>query len=98
MRNVDNLSGRTQRAESFSKDNLIAEPVNITKDGKAGALRATCYKDGVRNLVANTVDKKTCVALRVNEPVKLGEIGKGGQGNRVYSIDGKAVAQTAQSE
>ena len=31
------------------------------------------------------------------EPVKLGEIGKGGQGNRVYSIDGKAVAQTAQS-
>jgi DNA-cytosine methyltransferase len=47
---------------------MASEPVNITKDGKAGALRATCYKDGVRNLVANNVDKKTCVALRVNEP------------------------------
>src|SRR5574344_2801163 len=34
---------------------------------------------------------------KIAEPVKLGEIGKGGQGNRVYSIDGKAVAQTAQS-
>lgn len=34
---------------------------------------------------------------KIAEPIKLGEIGKGGQGNRVYSIDGKAVAQTAQS-
>lgn len=33
----------------------------------------------------------------VAEPVKLGEIGNGGQGNRVYSVEGKAVAQTAQS-
>ena len=40
-----------------------------------------------------TVSKDNLIA----EPIKLGEIGKGGQGNRVYSIDGKAVAQTAQS-
>ena len=30
-------------------------------------------------------------------PCKVGEIGKGGQGNRIYSIYGKSVAQTAQS-
>ena len=48
----------------------IAEPVNITKDGKAGTLRATYYKDGVRNLIANSIDKKTCVAMRVNEATK----------------------------
>ena len=48
----------------------IAEPVNITKDGKAGRLRATYYKDGVRNLIANSIDKKTCVAMRVNEATK----------------------------
>lgn len=74
---------------------MVAEPVpvNATKDGKAGTLRATYYKDGIRNLVANDVDKKTCIA----EPVKLGEIGNGGQGNRVYSVEGKAVAQAAQS-
>lgn len=30
-------------------------------------------------------------------PVKVGEIGNGGQGNRIYSVDGKSVAQTAAS-
>lgn len=33
----------------------------------------------------------------VAEPVKVGEVGNGGQGNRIYSIYGKSVAQTAQS-
>lgn len=46
---------------------MVAEPVNITKDGKAGTLRATYYKDGVRNLVGNNVDKKTCVTICVRE-------------------------------
>jgi len=32
-------------------------------DGKAQCLRATYYKDGIRNLVGNTVDRKTCVAI-----------------------------------
>ena len=54
--------------------NILAEPVNITKDGKAGTLRATYYKDGVRNLIANSIDKKTCVAMRVNEETKAAPI------------------------
>lgn len=33
----------------------------------------------------------------IAEPVRVGEIGKGGQGNRIYSIDGKSVSQTAMS-
>lgn len=43
---------------------MIAEPVplNMTKDGKSQCIRATCYKDGIRNMVGNNVDKKTCVA------------------------------------
>ena len=48
----------------------IAEPVNITKDGKAGTLRATYYKDGIRNLIANSIDKKTCVAMYVREKIE----------------------------
>ena len=54
--------------------NILAEPVNITKDGKLGTLRATYYKDGVRNLIANSIDKKTCVAMRVNEATKAAPI------------------------
>ena len=41
----------------------VPEPVNVTADGKAQCLRATYYKDGIRNLVGNTVDRKTCVAV-----------------------------------
>lgn len=44
------------------------EPVNTTADGKAQCLRATCYKDGIRNMVGNDVDKRTCVAVPVTPP------------------------------
>ena len=44
---------------------LVPEPVNETVDGKAQCLRATYYKDGIRNMVGNTVDRKTCVAMPV---------------------------------
>ena len=30
-------------------------------------------------------------------PIKVGEVGKGGQGNRIYSVEGKSIAQTATS-
>lgn len=43
----------------------VAEPVNTTTNGKAQCLRATYYKDGVRNMVGNNVDKRTCVAERL---------------------------------
>ena len=77
---------------------MVAEPVNITQDGKAQCLRATYYKDGIRNMVGNTVDRKTCVA----EPVRIGTYPTSdgrllnSQGNRIYSVDSKAVTQSAQ--
>ena len=48
--------------------NMVAEPINVTADGKAQCLRATCYKDGIRNIIANDVDKKTGVAEPINVP------------------------------
>lgn len=51
-----------------AKTGLYAAPVNTTVDGKAQCLRATCYKDGIRNMVGNNVDKKTCVAVSCPEP------------------------------
>lgn len=41
-------------------------PVNTTNEGKAQCVRATCYKDGIRNMVGNNIDKRTCVAEAVN--------------------------------
>lgn len=71
----------------------IVEPINTTVDGKAQCLRATYYKDGIRNMVGNDIDRKTCVA----EPVRVCNIDGGGQGNRIYSDEGKSCAIKAQS-
>ena len=71
----------------------VIEPINTTKDGKAQCLRATCYKDTVRNIVGNDVDRKTGVAesVRVGAlPRPNGELSTS-QAMRVYSIDGKSV-------
>lgn len=51
---------------------MVAEPVNVTTDGKAQCLRATCYKGTVRNIVGNDIDKKTGVA----EPVCIASRGR----------------------
>lgn len=69
---------------------MVAEPVN-TINGKSKTLRASYYKDGVRNLVGNNIDRKTCVA----EPVRIGDIGSTAQVHRVYSCDGKSVTINA---
>ena len=72
----------------------VPEPVNETVDGKAQCLRATYYKDGIRNMVGNTIDRKTCVA----EPVRIGTIENDAKNQtfdsqqyRVYRPDGKSV-------
>lgn len=75
----------------------VAEPVNMTVDGKAQCLRATCYKDGIRNMVGNDVDKRTCVAetVRVGSlPRPNGELSQS-QAFRVYDIEGKSVNLTS---
>lgn len=50
---------------------MAAEPVNVTMDGKARCLRASYYKDGMRNMVGNVYDRKTCVA----EPIGINRLG-----------------------
>ena len=90
--------GKTNTLTTVQKDNLVAEPINITQDGKAQCLRATYYKDGIRNMVGNDVDRKTCVAESVRigtYPTSDGRL-LNSQGNRIYSVDGKAVTQSAQ--
>ena len=73
---------------------MVDEPVNITQDGKAQCLRSTYYKDGIRNMIGNTVDRKTCVA----EPIRIGTIENDAKNQyhdsqqyRVYSPEGKGV-------
>ena len=101
-RTVISSIGRTTTREYFdhSQNTMVyyplseVIPINTTVDGKAQALRATCYKDGIRNMIANEVDKRTCVA----EPIRIGTIESGVKNKshdskqyRVYSSDGKST-------
>ena len=73
---------------------MAMESVNITIDGKSQCLRATYYKDGIRNMVGNTIDRKTCVA----EAVSINRLGGFyGQCTRwgIYDVAGKAPTLTA---
>ena len=54
-----------------AKTGLYAVPVNDTSDGKSKTLRATCYKDTVRNIAGNDIDKKTGVAEPVCDTVHV---------------------------
>ena len=87
--------GKTNTLTSVEKDNRVAEPINVTADGKAQYLRATCYKDGIRNIIANEVDKKTGVAEPINDICQVGAMPRPdgeistSAGFRIYSTEAK---------
>lgn len=74
---------------------LYAKPINVTADGKAQCIRATCYKDGIRNIIANEVDKKTGVAEPINDILQVGAMPRPdgeistSAGFRIYSTEAK---------
>ena len=71
---------------------LVAEPINVTEDGKAQCLRATCYKDGIRNIVANEVDKKTGVAEPINDICQVGAMPRPDVGYAIeFDDDGRPI-------
>lgn len=96
--------GYTLKAQYYKSSTVNAVngghyPAPMTAGGKSQCLRATYYKDGIRNMVGNTIDKKTCVA----EPVRVGTIESeaknadfDSQQYRVYSPDGKSVTLCGQ--
>lgn len=55
---------------------MVAEPINMTSNGKSQCLRATYYKDTDRNFIGNNFDLKTAVA----EPCKVGSVRNRGIG------------------
>lgn len=44
----------------------VLYPINTTTDGKSRTIRASYYKDGVRNFIGNNIERKTAVAIPVN--------------------------------
>lgn len=79
--------------------NGAAEPIRIgtneTVEGEAQCLRATYYKDGIRNMVGNTVDRKTCVAMPVGMaagPKSILVVTDAGKSVPVYEVRNGKIA------
>lgn len=71
---------------------MIAEPVILNDtNGKARTIKAQ-YKNVS---FANAVREDGFGATMVAVPVRVGQIGKGGQGQRIYSVYGKSVTISA---
>lgn len=69
---------------------MIAEPVILQRGHGFN-------KGGIKSGKAPTITANGCWQEnnKVVEPVRIGQIGKGGQGQRIYSISGKSVALSA---
>ena len=69
-RNINGTYDKVNIEQPADKGLLLTDiiengiPVNTTNNGKARTIRATCYKDGIRNMIGNNVDRKTCVAVQ----------------------------------
>ena len=110
MFNAYNASKIEDKSPTLSTGSMITsscatckfEPVAIEyrsrlKDGK-NVKRYEANSSGKANALTTAItDSMVAEAVNITKPIKIGEFGKGGQGNRIYSIDGKAVAQTSTS-
>ena len=81
--------------DSFAKhrNTLVAEPVllNVNKDGKARTIKAGYGHSGLRNAARTDGFGATMIA----QPIRVGQYGIGGQGQRIYSVKGKSVTLSA---
>lgn len=79
---------------------MVAEPINITEDGKAQVLKANYHKSSVANFFNGDGGMKFA-ATGVCEPIRIGSVcdknGNAikGQAGRVFSVDGKSTTLMA---
>ena len=70
---------------------MVAVPV-ATVNGKSHTIPATYYKAGTDLFPVYRAENSR---QKIAVPIRIGQIGKGGQGQRIYSVRGKSVTMTA---
>lgn len=71
---------------------MIAEPIIVNdENGKSRTIKAQYKNTSISNAARQDGFGATMVAV----PVRIGEYGKGGQGQRIYSVQGKSVTLSA---
>lgn len=89
--------GKSNCITTVHTDSMIAEPIPINtlngKGEKSRTFMAGYYKYGEATIIKNKGFKGGATAIA--EPIRIGEYGKGGQGQRIYSVRGKSVSLSA---
>ncbi len=89
--------GKSNCLTTVQKDSMVAEPIPFnTYNGegeKSRTFMAGYYKYGEATIIKNKGFKGGATAIA--QPVRVGEYGKGGQGQRIYSVRGKSVTLSA---
>lgn len=89
--------GKSNCLTTIQKDSMVAEPIPFnTYNGegeKSRTFMAGYYKYGEATIIKNKGFKGGATAIA--QPVRVGEYGKGGQGQRIYSVRGKSVTLSA---
>ena len=89
--------GKSNCLTTVQKDSMVAEPIPFnTYNGegeKSRTFMAGYYKYGEATIITNKGFKGGATAIA--QPVRVGEYGKGGQGQRIYSVRGKSVTLSA---
>ena len=67
---------------------------DILESGQSDRLKSYAVTAAYGNVIP--ADMVKCKRTQIFKTVRLGEIGKGGQGERVYSVNGKSVSLSAQ--
>lgn len=89
--------GKSNCLTTVQKDSMVAEPIPFnTYNGegeKSRTFMVGYYKCGEATIITNKGFKGGATAIA--QPVRVGEYGKGGQGQRIYSVRGKSVTLSA---
>ena len=89
--------GKSNCLTTVQKDSMVAEPIPFnTYNGegeKSRTFMAGYYKYGEATIIKNKGFKGGTTAIA--QPVRVGEYGKGSQGQRIYSVRGKSVTLSA---
>lgn len=89
--------GKSNCLTTVQKDSMVAQPIPFnTFNGegeKSRTFMAGYYKYGEATIITNNGFKGGATAIA--QPIRLGEYGKGGQGQRIYSVRGKSVTLSA---
>lgn len=89
--------GKSNCLTTVQKDSMVAEPIPFnTFNGegeKSRTFMAGYYKYGEATIIKNKGFKGGATAIA--QPVRIGQYGSGGQGQRIYSVRGKSVTLSA---